>query len=100
MKTTTRKLRKLRLSIVVIVFILMVSIIVGGFSAKADAARFASDRNFVPVYIVDGDTLWDLVDKYYDYQGDIREAIYEVKEINNIKGSVLQAGQVIYIPTK
>lgn len=55
-------------------------------------------------YILDGDTLWSIAEEqantneYYKNK-DIREVIYEIKKINNIKSENLRIGQKIVIPT-
>ncbi len=54
-------------------------------------------------YIVKGDTLWSIAEKeiekndYYKNK-DIREVMYELKELNQIKNGDLTIGQKIRIP--
>ncbi len=98
MKKSIKRPRKLRCLMAIIAFSLVVVLMVSGFSAQADANNFTSERKFTPVYVVSGDTLWSLVEEYYDYQGDIRKAINEVKKINNLDNASIQQGQIIYIP--
>lgn len=66
----------------------------GAFSAQANDIP----RELQPVIVRSGDTLWDLVSQYYQYSGDIRAAIYEVREINELDSVELYPGQLIYIP--
>ena len=64
------------------------------FEAKADSSAL----DLMPLYVHDGDTLWGLVEANYDYCGDIRAAIHEVKAINHMTSSELTEGEIIYIP--
>lgn len=55
-------------------------------------------------YIVKGDTLWSIAEKqvnnneYYKNK-DIREVMYEIKELNQIGNRNLEIGQKILIPS-
>lgn len=90
-----RKLKKLPCIIVAMLIILILSVFIFDFPA---AATGDAERKLIPVYVVSGDTLWNIVEEYYQYKGDIRKAIYEVQQINNLENSCLQAGQIVYIP--
>lgn len=54
-------------------------------------------------YIIKGDTLWSIAENevntnsYYKNK-DIREVMYEIKQLNNIKNENLEIGQKIIIP--
>lgn len=54
-------------------------------------------------YIIKGDTLWSIAEneintnEYYKNK-DIREVMYEIKQLNNIKNENLEIGQKILIP--
>lgn len=92
-----RKIYKLRFRGVVVILIIALSAVFGAISAQA--ADNPDDLTALKaVYVVEGDTLWSLVDQHYDTDDDIREAIYQVKKINNIESSDLMPGEVIYIP--
>lgn len=93
---TNRSLRKGRCILALLVLILTVNLLCGGFTAKANAQN--GNRQLMPIQVRSGDTLWALVDDNYDHQGDIRKAIYEVQQINNLNGGNIQPGQIIYIP--
>ena len=55
-------------------------------------------------YITKGDTLWSIAEKesmtnqYYKNR-DIREVMYEIKEINHLSDGNLEIGQKILIPS-
>ncbi|MCR4963890.1 MAG: LysM peptidoglycan-binding domain-containing protein [Firmicutes bacterium] len=66
-----------------------------------DKAEAQTTDGFAPmteVVVRSGDSLWQLVAENCQYQGDIRQAIYEVKKINGLKGSDIYPGQVLYMP--
>ncbi|MCI8471261.1 MAG: LysM peptidoglycan-binding domain-containing protein [Clostridia bacterium] len=54
-------------------------------------------------YIIKGDTLWSIAEhevntnKYYKNK-DIREVMYEIRELNQIQNENLEIGQKIIIP--
>ena len=93
----TRRLRKGRCTMVLAVLIMIAMLLASGLP-KATAAD--EGRHMQAVVVVRGDNLWNLVQKHYDYKGDIRRAIYEVRQINGLKDAVIVPGQVIYIPQK
>lgn len=55
-------------------------------------------------YIISGDTLWSIAqnqvnnNEYYKNK-DIREVMYEIKQLNNIGNGNLEVGQKIKIPS-
>lgn len=94
MKSPKRTLRKGRCLVLLTLCFIIFSFSSGAFSAQANDIP----RELQPVIVRSGDTLWDLVSQYYQYNGDIRAAIYEVREINELDSVELYPGQLIYIP--
>ena len=90
-----RRLRKGRCVALLLVLILLTMLLAAGFP-KAKAAE--EGRPLQAVVVVEGDNLWNLVQKHYKYRGDIRKAIYEVMQINSLQYAVIIPGQVLYIP--
>jgi len=43
-----------------------------------------------------GDTLWDIADR--TYAGDPRDRLGEIRALNDLEGSTLQAGQTLLLP--
>ncbi len=43
-----------------------------------------------------GDTLWELASDRYS--GDPREGVWRIRERNDLQGTSLQAGMVLYLP--
>jgi len=53
------------------------------------------------VIVQPGDSLWSIADAHnHDGQVDIRQYIYQIKEVNNLSTSSLEPGQVLIIPAK
>ena len=84
-------------SLTCLIMILFISTLGISFSYSKTKVSYKED------YILKGDTLWSIAQKelitneYYKNK-DIRDVIYEIKEINNLKDSNLKIGQKILIP--
>ena len=91
-----RRLRKGRCTVILLLLIFIVMLLAGGLP---NATAADEGRPLQAVVVVKGDSLWNLVQKHYDYQGDIRRAIYDVMQLNGLKDAVIVPGQVVYIPT-
>lgn len=91
-----KKLRKGHCLLLLVAAFIIINFCGGFFEAKADSA----EPNLIPVYVQEGDTLWSIVEENYNYSGDIRAAISEVKSINHMRNSNLAIGDVIYVPIK
>ena len=65
-------------------------------SGRADAAAV---HTYAQVTVSESDTIWGLVEKYNpDGNIDVRRAIYDVCEINDIDAGDIQAGDTLFIP--
>jgi len=94
-----RRLRKFNCLITLLAIIFIFNLICGGFGNKtANAEEVQAPREYVTVQVRSGDTLWDLVNEYYDYDCHIRKAILEVRELNNMESSTIYIGQSLIIP--
>ena len=82
------------------VVISMMIVIFAGYSIiGATQAQAATVRTYKQVTIQDGDNLWNLVEMYNpDSRIDIRDAIYDIYEINDIDESDIRPGEKIFIP--
>lgn len=69
----------------------------------SNTAFSKSEQRYKTITVSSGDTLWsiaeDVKDKSLNYSDkEIREVVYDLKEINCLKSSSLQIGQNIQIP--
>ena len=55
------------------------------------------EMEYKMINVSEGDTLWNIALKS-NFEGDIRQYIYEIKKINNLKGSNIYSGSTIKIP--
>ncbi|MCR4434362.1 MAG: LysM peptidoglycan-binding domain-containing protein [Clostridiales bacterium] len=53
--------------------------------------------SYQKIQVKKGDTLWGIAEKY-NQRGDIREYIYQLKKINNLKDSSINQGSLLVIP--
>ena len=52
----------------------------------------------VEVKVCEGDTLWTIADTYTDNTVDVRRAIYEIQEYNELDTAEIHPGEIIIIP--
>ncbi|MCF0144346.1 MAG: LysM peptidoglycan-binding domain-containing protein [Firmicutes bacterium] len=52
----------------------------------------------IQVEVCAGDTLWDIANEYKSTDKDVREAVYEICQANDIKDGYVEAGMIIDIP--
>lgn len=80
--------------------ILVVGVSITKASIKKNIKEFKelNEKSYRVVVIEEGDTLWGIYHKY-PVGNDLKKYIKEVEKINGIKGSVIQAGQKIIVPS-
>lgn len=54
------------------------------------------ENKYTTIVVKSGDTLWDIA-KEYGYRGDIREHIYDMIKLNNLKSSKIYAGMELKV---
>ena len=94
-----RLTRRGRLARTIVVLSLAV-VMVAGFAATSGANQEAPVASAAPSYsvvvVAPGETLWSVAAAYAT--GDVQGFINEIREINNLKGYDLQAGQRLRVP--
>lgn len=96
MKIINRKkfVRSIVILLIILIFILIIFI---------NKAYSNSDIKYIEEYVVKGETLWSIAEKQvkenkYFYNKDIRNVVYDLKQINNMKTSEIHEGMKIKIP--
>lgn len=68
-------------------------------AAVSQAAFPEKKTDFVDVVVEEHQTLWDIASAHTDEETDIRQYIYDIRQLNHISDpGHLQPGQVIRIP--
>ena len=84
------------------IFVLLVIMIMvfGVYSViGASDAEAAVVRTYAQVTIQDGDNLWDIIEEYNpDANIDVRDAVYDIYEINDIDDCSVNPGDTIFVP--
>jgi LysM repeat protein len=91
--------RRGRLARTIVVLSLAV-VMVAGFAATSGANQETPVESAAPSYsvvvVAPGETLWSVAAAYAT--GDVQGLINEIREVNNLKGYDLQAGQRLRVP--
>ena len=94
-----RLTRRGRLARTIVVLSLAV-VMVAGFAATSGANQETPVASVAPSYsvvvVAPGETLWSVAAAYAS--GDVQGLINEIREVNNLKGYDLQAGQRLRVP--
>ena len=82
-----------------IVIVLGLTIGAIGFKTGSNEA-IALDKPAEPitVEVLAGDTLWDIADHFKSDDKDIRMAVYEICQANDIQDGTIQPGMILTIP--
>ena len=98
-QSLARLTRRGRLARTIVVLSLAV-VMVAGFAATSGANQEAPVKSSAPSYsvvvVAPGETLWSVAAAYA--KGDVQGFINEIREVNNLKGYDLQAGQRLRVP--
>ena len=97
-QSLARLTRRGRLARTIVVLSLAV-VMVAGFAATSGAnqeAPVAAAPSYSVVVVAPGETLWSVAAAYAS--GDVQGLINEIREVNNLKGYDLQAGQRLRVP--
>jgi hypothetical protein len=85
------------LSIAIVSVIAIVAL--NGILGLSDASSMTR-AEYIEIEVQFGDTLWDIAKTYMPRDRDIRESVYTLCQINEIKAHELQAGQSLIIPSR
>jgi LysM repeat protein len=73
-------------------------VLVAGFAAKSGAGdQVVAPTSYVTVVVPQGATLWSVASAYST--GDVQAKVEAIREVNNLKGYDVAAGQKLRVPT-
>lgn len=82
----------------VIATVLIMACVMGTIWVRFSGSKaWKSEASVAQVFVKKGDTLWSIAEKYKPREVGIREYIREVKDLNEMNGSTLIAGEVIEV---
>lgn len=90
--------RRGRLARTLVVLSLTV-VMAAGFASQSGAGQVEAGAapSYETVVVAPGETLWSVAAAYAS--GDVQGLVNEIREVNNLKGYDLQAGQKLRVPT-
>lgn len=97
MTKTYRIKSRTRFTCFVTLTIILITIL-ANFALGFSTASSLTVPQYEEIRIQSGDTLWDIAGRYTDNSQDIRSAIHEICQINDISASELYAGMTIKVP--
>ncbi|MGN1413600.1 MAG: LysM peptidoglycan-binding domain-containing protein [Anaerovoracaceae bacterium] len=92
-----RVVNKFRFTIFVVMMILLITTLVN-FALGLNTADSLTRLTYMDYEITAGDTLWSIAETYMADVSDIREAVYELCQLNEISAGELYVGMTIQIP--
>ena len=96
-QTAVKLSRRGRLARTLVVLSLTV-VMAAGFASQSGAGQVEASTapSYEVVVVAPGETLWSVAAAYAS--GDVQGLVNEIREVNNLKGFDLQAGQKLRIP--
>ena len=88
---------KLRFTIFVVIMILLITSF-ANFALGLNTANSLTRLTYMDYEITAGDTLWTIAETYMTDVSDIREAVYELCQLNDIRAGELYVRMMIEIP--
>ena len=83
---------KFRFTVSVLLFLLLLTLILGGITSKAYNVE---EIKYDEVIVSEGDTLWSIAS---NYGGNINETIYNIKKFNHLTSCTIYVDQIIKVP--
>ena len=92
-----RVANRFRFTVFVTVMIILFTTVMN-FALGLNTADSLTYVEYMDLEVMAGDTLWSIAETYMTDSGDIRVAVYELCQINDITASELYAGMTIQVP--
>ncbi len=100
MTKITRKYKvksKLRFTIFLTVLFLLITFSVSSLLGFDNSSSLTEIKQ-IEIEVMEGDSLWHIAKEYGKKNQDIRESVYEISSLNNIKGATIYVGQKLTVP--
>ena len=95
-ETILNRQRRLAAGLIILTLILVWVVNCGIFAVTTEAA---AEDNFVYVTVSDGDTIWNIAERYMPEKTDIRDFVYRLAAENNVDNYLIYEGQVLKVPS-
>nr|WP_300004513.1 LysM peptidoglycan-binding domain-containing protein [Tissierella sp.] len=70
------------------------------FGSFGSAQNIFSEMKYKEIYILPGDTVWDIALKYKSNKSDVRDVVAEIKNFNQLESLEIKPGDRIKIPLR
>jgi len=97
MTKTYRITNRFRFTAFVVLTIILLTTVIN-FALGLNTAASLTIQEYMYLDVMPGDTLWSIAQTYMADDLDVRQAVYELCEINDISASSLYAGMTIQVP--
>ena len=97
MTKTYRITNRFRFTAIVVLTIILLTTVIN-FALGLNTAASLTIQEYMYLDVMPGDTLWSIAQTYMADDLDVRQAVYELCELNNISASNLYAGMTIRVP--
>lgn len=97
MTKTYRITNRFRFTAFVVLTIILLTTVIN-FALGLNTAVSLTIQEYMYLDVMPGDTLWSIAQTYMADDLDVRQAVYELCELNNISASNLYAGMTIQVP--
>jgi len=97
MTKTYRITSRFRFTAFVVLTIILLTTVIN-FALGLNTAASLTIQEYMYLDVMPGDTLWSIAQTYMADDLDVRQAVYELCELNNISASNLYAGMTIQVP--
>lgn len=81
--------------------VIVVGLVVGAFgyfTGFGISTALAKPSDQITVEVVSGDTIWDIAYQYKSTGKDVRKAVYEICQANDIEDGHIEDGMILEIP--
>lgn len=63
-----------------------------------EVAKGRTQIEYALILVRPGDNLWNIAQKHYPKNQDLRKSVWEIRKINNLDSANIKPGQVLKIP--